>query len=156
MTPSEVTVGGDGILIQFRQYRITLMCDVEKMYHQFHVYESDILHFLRWKDGDLNQPACEFHMKVHLFGAASSSVCANYGLKHLATEHSELYLLGSQFVIRNFNVDGVISVKNAEKAIKVADEARKLCVIDGLWLHKFVSNKKIVLDSILTSDPVCS
>lgn len=92
-------------------------------------------------------------MKVHLFGAASSSGCANYGLKHLATENSELYPLGSQFVIRDFYVDdGVISGENAEEAIKVADEARKLCAIGGLWLHKFMSKSKIVLDSIPTSE----
>lgn len=41
----------NGILIQFRQYLIVLMCDVEKMYHQFHVNESDrdFLHFLWWE-----------------------------------------------------------------------------------------------------------
>jgi len=49
----------------------------------------------------------------------------NYGLKYLATENSELYPLGSQFVIRNFYEydDGVISVEN-EEAIKVVDEAQ--------------------------------
>ncbi len=131
------------------------MCDIEKMYHQFHVNESDrdFLHFLLWKDGNLNQPASEFRMKVHFFGATSSSGCANYGLKHLATENSELYPLGSQFVIKFFYVDdGVVSVESAEEAIKVAEEARKLCAISGLRLHKFVSNSKIVLDSIPTSE----
>ncbi|XP_067295957.1 uncharacterized protein [Pseudorasbora parva] len=147
----------NGILIRFRQHPIALMCDIEKMYHQFHVDESDrdFLRFLWWKDGNLNQPASEFRMKVHLFGATSSSGCANYGLKHLATENSNLYPFGSQFVIKNFYVDdGVISVENAEEAIKVADEARKLCAMGGLRLHKFVSNSKAVLDGIPTSERI--
>lgn len=49
-------------------------------------------------------------------------------------------------------IDGVISVENAEEAIKVADEGQKLCAMGGLRLHKFVSNSKIVLDSIPTSE----
>ncbi len=144
-----------GILIRFRQHPIALMCDIEKMYHQFHVDESDrdFLRFFWWKDGNINQPIYEFRMKVHLFGAASSSGCANYGLKHLATENSELYPLGSQFVLKNFYVDdGVISVEGVDQAIKVANEARKLCAIGGLRLHKFVSNNKVVLDSIPPSE----
>ncbi len=125
------------------------------MYHQFHVDESDrdFLRFFLWKDGNINQPIYEFRMKVHLFDAASSSGCANYGLKHLATENSELYPLGSQFVLKNFYVDdGVISVEGVDQAIKVANEARKLCAIGGLRLHKFVSNNKVVLDSIPPSE----
>nr|XP_055045825.1 uncharacterized protein LOC129431793 [Misgurnus anguillicaudatus] len=144
-----------GILIRFRQHPIALMCDIEKMYHQFHVDETDrdFLRFLWWKDGNINQPACEFRMKVHLFGAASSSGCANYGLKHLATENSQLYPLGSQFILKNFYVDdGVISVEDADQAIKIANEARKLCAIGGLRLHKFVSNNEAVLESIPVSE----
>lgn len=51
----------NGILIRFRQHPIALMCDVEKMYHQFHVSESDrdYLHFL-WKNGEFNQKPLEF------------------------------------------------------------------------------------------------
>lgn len=30
-----------GVLIQFRQRPIALMCDIEKMFHQFHVQEDD-------------------------------------------------------------------------------------------------------------------
>ncbi|KAI2644717.1 putative oxidoreductase virH [Labeo rohita] len=125
------------------------------MYHRFHVdeFDRDFLRFLWWKDGNINQPVCEFCMKVHLFGAASSSGCANYGLKHLATENSELYPLGSQFVLKYFYVDdGVISVEDADQAIKVANEAQKLCAIGGSRLHKFVSNSETMLESIPASE----
>nr|XP_021336928.1 uncharacterized protein LOC103910029 [Danio rerio]XP_021336929.1 uncharacterized protein LOC103910029 [Danio rerio] len=147
-----------GILIRFRQHPIALTCDVEKMYHQFHVDEPDrdFLRFLWWKNGDITQPVHEFRMKVHLFGAASSSGCANYGLKHLATENGELYPLGSQFLLKNFYVDdGVISVENVHEAIKVADEARRLCALGGLRLHKFLSNNELVLKGIPQSERMC-
>lgn len=45
-----------GILVRFRQHPVALMCDVEKMFHQFHVEEADrnYLRFLWWKNGRLN------------------------------------------------------------------------------------------------------
>ncbi|XP_048048490.1 uncharacterized protein LOC125269604 isoform X1 [Megalobrama amblycephala] len=145
----------NGILLRFRQHPIALMCDVEKMYHQFHVSRSDrdYLRFLWWKNGEINQRPLEFRMKVHIFGAASSSGCANFGLKHIASEYSHLYPLGSEFILRNFYVDdGVTSLKDTEMAIKVAEEARKLCATGGLRLHKFMSNDGAVLNSIPASE----
>lgn len=39
-----------GVLIRFCQHHIALMCDIEKMFHQFHVLENDrdYLRFLWW------------------------------------------------------------------------------------------------------------
>ncbi|KAI4885774.1 hypothetical protein NFI96_026651, partial [Prochilodus magdalenae] len=44
---------------------ITLMCDVEKMFHQFHVHETDrdSLRFLWWSNGDLGTEPKEFRMR---------------------------------------------------------------------------------------------
>lgn len=97
----------NGILLRFRQHPIALMCDVEKMIHQFHVSEPDrnYLRFLWWKEGDLERKPDMFRMKVPLFGAMSSPACANYGLKHLAQEYGNQYPLGAQFVMKNFYVD---------------------------------------------------
>lgn len=104
-----------GVLIRFRQHHVALMCDIEKMFHQFHVSEidRDYLRFLWWKNGNTDTPAQEFRMKVHLFGAVSSPACANYGLKQLAKEHSHTHPAGSQFIARDFYVDdGVTSVES--------------------------------------------
>ncbi|XP_077393414.1 uncharacterized protein LOC144030741 [Festucalex cinctus] len=144
-----------GVLIRFRQHPVALTCDIEKMFHQFHVDEADrnFLRFLWWKKGDLNSPPSEFRMKVHLFGAASSPGCANFGLKHLAKENSDHYPRGSQFIMRDFYVDdGLASIESTEEAIQLAREARKLCSMSGLRLHKFVSNDRDVLESIPPSE----
>lgn len=144
-----------GILVRFRQHPVALMCDVEKMFHQFHVEEADrnYLRFLWWKNGDLTLHPQEYRMKVHLFGATSSPGCANYGLKHLAKENECTYPLGSKFITTDFYVDdGVTSVASAEEAVQVAREARQLCASGGLRLHKFISNDRVVLDSIPISE----
>ncbi|XP_030208539.1 uncharacterized protein LOC115556311 [Gadus morhua] len=144
-----------GVLIRFRRYPVALMCDIEKMFHQFHVDEADrnYLRFLWWKQGDLNSPPSEFRMKVHLFGAASSPGCANFGMKHLAKENGDLYPKGSQFIMRDFYVDdGLTSAGSTEEAVQLAREARELCAMGGLRLHKFVSNERNVLESIPPSE----
>lgn len=85
-------------------------------------------------------------MTVHLFGAVSSPVCANYALKHLAKENSTTFQLGSQFIARDFYVDdGITSVKTEEDGMQLAQEARELCARGGLRMHKFVSNSSAVL-----------
>ena len=144
-----------GVLIRFRQHPIALMCDIEKMFHQFHVQEDDrnYLRFLWWKDGDTNTQPQEYRMKVHLFGAVSSPGCANYGLKYLAKENSLSHPIGSQFITRDFYVDdGVTSTDTVERAIQLAHEAREICAKGGLRLHKFVSNNHAVLQSIPSSE----
>ncbi|XP_058509227.1 uncharacterized protein LOC131475275 [Solea solea] len=140
-----------GVLIRFRQHHVALMCDIEKMFHQFHVCEADrdYLRFLWWKNGDLHADPQEFHMKVHLFGAASSPGCANYGLKQLAKDHETQFPLGSEFIMKDFYVDdGVTSTASVDEAIQLAKEAQELCSMGGLRLHKFVCNNRSVLDSI--------
>lgn len=115
-----------GILIRFRQHQIALMCDIEKMFHQFKVQKTDrdYLRFLWWKNGDLSTQPQEYRMTVHLFGAVSSPGCANYGLKHLPKEHNLSFPLGAQFIARDFYVDdGVTSVETVKGGIQLAREA---------------------------------
>ena len=144
-----------GVLIRFRQHQIALMCDIEKMFHQFKVQKTDrdYLRFLWWKNGDLSTQPQEYRMTVHLFGAVSSPGCANYGLKHLAKEHNLSFPLGAQFIARDFYVDdGVTSVETVKGGIQLAREAREICAKGGLRRHKFVSNNDTVLNSIPTSE----
>ncbi len=88
----------------------------------------------------------EYRMAVHLFGAASSPGCANFGLKHLARQHKAIYPLASTFVEKNFYVDdGLVSVPSIEEAKKLITESQELCKRGGLRLHKFNSNEEAAL-----------
>ncbi|XP_062573263.1 uncharacterized protein LOC134235177 [Saccostrea cucullata] len=131
------------------------MCDVEKMFHQFVVHEADrdFLRFLWWEDGNLDAEPKEYRMRVHLFGAASSPGCANYGLKFLAKSQEEQLQAASFFVQNNFYVDdGLTSVETEEEAIKLIQDAQILCANGGLRLHKFISNNKNVINSVAESE----
>ena len=55
----DLTNGLIGVLVRFRQERIALMCDVEKMFHQFRVDEKD-RNYIRFLDEKGLQNECPF------------------------------------------------------------------------------------------------
>ncbi|XP_014677999.1 PREDICTED: uncharacterized protein LOC106817812 [Priapulus caudatus] len=157
LTGPDLINGLVGVLSRFRKFPVALMCDVEKMFHQFHVdnADRDYLRFLWWENGDINSEPREYRMTVHLFGAASSPGCANYGLKHIAEKHGKEFAEASRFILRNFYVDdGLGSVQSSAKAIQLVRDTREICSTGGLRLHKFLSNSREVLESIPESERV--
>lgn len=71
-----------GVLCRFHKHPIAVICDIEKMFHRFHMSPEDRDYFrsLWWENGDKNSEPKEYRIKVHLFGAASSPGWANYGM----------------------------------------------------------------------------
>jgi hypothetical protein len=131
------------------------MCDIEKMFHQFLVKDTDrdYLRFLWWENGDTDTRPLEYRMRVHLFGAASSPGCANYALKHLARSQQDNLPLASQFIQQDFYVDdGLTSTQSEQEAIQLVRDAQQLCANGGLRLHKFISNSLNVINSINPSE----
>ncbi|KAE8629989.1 hypothetical protein XENTR_v10000654 [Xenopus tropicalis] len=155
LTGPDLTNMLSGVLGRFRKYPIAVMCDIEKMFHRFHVKEEDrdFLRFLWWENGNTNTEPVEYRMKVHLFGAASSPGCANYGMKHLANQNEGNYPSAANFIKKNFYVDdGLVSLQSADSAIKLVKETQELCTKGNLRLHKFISNSREVLESIRESE----
>ncbi|XP_028316746.1 uncharacterized protein LOC114471941 [Gouania willdenowi] len=138
-----------GVLCRFRKGPIAIMCDIERMFHQFHVLKEhqDYLRFLWWDNGNLNSKPLVYRMRVHLFGAASSPGCSNFGLKYLASQGCGKFSKESiEFIQRSFYVDdGLISVESPAEAIHLVKESVSLCKTGNLRLHKFVSNSKDVV-----------
>ncbi|XP_063872995.1 uncharacterized protein LOC135107264 [Scylla paramamosain] len=139
-----------GVLCRFRQESIALVCDIEAMYHQVKVNPEhrDMLRFLWWENGDLNNEIAEYRMTAHLFGATSSPSVANFALKKAADD----YGCGSdaaKFVRNNFYVDdGLKSVATMNEAVTLIQQSKELCYKGGFNLHKFLSNNKDVLAAI--------
>lgn len=68
LTGPELTNTLLGVLCRFRRGPVAFMCDIERMFHQFHVNacDQDYLRFLWWENGDLETPFTVYRMKVHL------------------------------------------------------------------------------------------
>jgi hypothetical protein len=140
-----------GVLCRFRKHPIAVVCDIEAMFHQFHMKreDRDYLRFLWWEGGDTSKEPRSFRMNVHVFGATSSPGCANFGLKYLSKLHANQYPLAAPFLQHDFYVDdGITSLTSVDQAIKLVNEARELCSEGGLHLHKFMSNSRLVLEKI--------
>ena len=69
-----------GVLTRFREELVAFMSDIEAMFYQVSVplADCDALRFLWWPQGNLSEEPEEYEMRVHLFGGASSSNCANF------------------------------------------------------------------------------
>ncbi len=155
LTGPDLTNALTGVLCRFREHKIAIACDVEKMFHRFHVSpdDRDFLRFLWWENGNTEKEPKEYRMRVHIFGAASSPGCANYGMKYLASKYEKDYPLAASFIRKHFYVDdGLVSVNSIEKANKLVKEAQEVLAKGKLCLHKFVSNSRKVLSSIPESE----
>ncbi|XP_041484991.1 uncharacterized protein LOC121431537 isoform X2 [Lytechinus variegatus] len=152
----DMTNGLLGVLCRFRQEDVAVMADIKSMFHQFYVpaEDRDMLRFLWWEDGDSTKQVIEYRMMVHLFGAASSPSCANFGLKRAANDGEEEFGEAAANYIRNeFYVDdGLKSVSSVEEAVSLMKAAQNICSKAGLHLHKIMSNKKEVLESFPIED----
>ena len=77
-----------GILLRFRLRRVPISADIEKMFHQVRMMESDrpYVSFI-WR---LEQPD-KYRMIVHVLGAVSSLTSCQFVLNHCPEENSSTY-----------------------------------------------------------------
>ncbi|XP_043211405.1 uncharacterized protein LOC122375894 [Amphibalanus amphitrite] len=141
-----------GILVRFREAPVAFSGDIEGMFHQVRVNPEhrDLLRFLWWDNGDLNEQPREYRMCTHLFGATSSPAVALFALKKTAATYGEEFSPeAASFVERNFYIDdGVASTKTTEEAVQLIQDAAGLCLKGGFKLHKFTSNDRDVLKAL--------
>lgn len=133
-----------GVLTRFRQEPVAVMADIEAMYHQARVDEEhrDLLRFLWWPAGDIEQSHVEYRMKVHPFGATSSPSCACYALRKTAEDNSQnIAPEVISAVCNNFYVDDLLkSLTSEREAVIMVKKIIELCQRGGFKLNKWMSN----------------
>ena len=77
------------VLLRFRREEIAVVADIEAMFHQVRMLESDrdVLRFLWWEKGDIGKSPKEYRMCVHLFGATSLPCCSGKALRQTADDN---------------------------------------------------------------------
>ena len=145
-----------GVLIRFRQEPVTVVVDIEGMFHQVRVdpNDCDALRFLWWPNGNLQAEPEEYRMKKHIFGATSSPTCANFCLKKTATlNQADFDTETVRTVIKNMYVDDLMkSVNTNDLAIRLVNQLREILAKGGFRLRKWLSNNRKVLEEIPESD----
>lgn len=141
-----------GVLTRFRHHSIALMSDIEAMYYQVKVppEDTDLLRFLWWPNGDVNEPLQEYKMVVHLFGATSAPSCAIYALRKTAEDAKDVMAPSVvNAVLNHFYVDDcLMSVSEEKEACAMVKDLTTLCGKGGFHLSKWMSNSRAVLASI--------
>ena len=145
-----------GVLIRFREEPVAIVADIESMFHQTGVdpKDCDVLRFLWWENGDLQEEATEYRMVRHVFGATSSPSIANLCLKKAASANREEFDQETVRTIeRNMYVDDLMkSTRSTESAIVLVGQLIKLMKNSGFRLTKWLSNDRGVISGIPESE----
>jgi transposase InsO family protein len=144
-----------GVLFRFRQGKIAIVGDIEKMFLQVKVSpeDADSLRFLWWEDSVDDVPSV-YQMLRHIFGAADSPSCCNFILKRTADDCRG-----------NFNEETIESVKKecyvddylksldlTSGAIDMRRDVTSVVATGGFHLTEWMSNSRSVLASIPESE----
>tara|TARA_B110000881_G_scaffold142907_1_gene126249 strand:- start:157 stop:5301 length:5145 start_codon:yes stop_codon:yes gene_type:complete len=140
-----------GVVCRFRKHPIALMADIEAMFNQVKVTQSDrdFLRFLWWPEGDLSKPPSTYRMTTHLFGAKSSPSCCNFALKQTASDNTNCSEKVIYTIRDNFYVDDCLtSVPTPVEAISLIKDLSPVLQSGGFRLTKWGSNDRRVLESV--------
>ena len=128
-----------GVLLRFRQRRFPISADIKAMYHQVRVAEEDqpALRFL-WRGADRQKPPDTYQMRVHVFGAASSSCAVNYALQKCAADNELEFPEAAAAVNSRFYVDDYLdSLDTEEEAEAMVASLTSLLKRGGFDLTKW-------------------
>ena len=136
----------DQILIRFRSYRVALTGDIQKMYREILLAQSDQqYHRFLWRS-QVDQPIREYVMNRVTFGVASSPYLAVQTLQQTASDFGQ-GCLGTEYHIHNsFYVEG--GADSVGEAVALQKEITSALTKGGFSLRKFRSNSPTVLAAI--------
>nr|CAH8874594.1 unnamed protein product [Trichobilharzia regenti] len=141
-----------GLLLRFRKFTVAVAADIEEMFLQVKVPESDRDHlrFLWFDDGPCGKVS-EYRMTVHPFGATSSPFCANFALRKAVSTFGSNDLL--DVIDCCFYVDDCLASFDDDKsAVRFATSITEVLAKAGFRLTKWVSNSLDVLKHIDPED----
>ncbi|XP_049865132.1 uncharacterized protein LOC126366187 [Pectinophora gossypiella] len=139
------------ILIRFRQHKFVLTGDIQKMYRQILINESQRqLQLIVWRD-DESKPLEVLQLNTVTYGTASAPFLSTRCLLQLALECSNQDI--SEIIKQDIYMDDLLTGADYEDDLKrILEEVTRELHSGGFPLHKFRSNcPQIFEDSTLTN-----
>lgn len=141
------------ILLRFRQYKYILSGDIEKMYRQVLVRESDRnLQLILWRNEE-DQPLRTFQLNTVTYGFASASFLSTRCIWQLGEECDDPKI--KQIIQKDFYCDDLLTGANSDSELRhiqhsVSEQLSKGC----FNLRKYRSNLPDILpaDSSISTD----
>ena len=129
------------VSLRFRRHAFAVSADIESMFLQVGVPESDrpSIRFL-WRE-DPNSELVVYQYTRHIFGAKDSPTCANYALRQTAEDNRSELPEAASFVEKNFYMDDYLgSFPSTAECLQRSRELTCLLRKGGFKLTKFVGN----------------
>ncbi|XP_061710281.1 uncharacterized protein LOC133520037 [Cydia pomonella] len=139
------------ILIRFRQHKFVVTSDVQKMYRQIYVTESQrSLQQILWRS-DTSQPIKQYKLNTVTYGTSSAPYLATRCLVQLGQECAEKNV--SETILHDFYVDDYIS-GNDDKATLLETCRGVIKTLESAHFHlrKWRSNAPSLLDNLVADN----
>ena len=141
MTGPDLLLNLVGMILRFREEYCALSADIESMFLQVKVPDSDAkcLRFIWRKNSDDVLKIYEYTR--HIFGAKSSPTCASYALQRTISDNESSFPVSALKAKSSFYMDDfIISCPSKEEALELKKDTIKLTACGGFNLTKWVSN----------------
>nr|XP_034194643.1 uncharacterized protein LOC117610904 [Osmia lignaria] len=130
------------IIMRFRLHNVVLAADIQKMYRQIRVRDSDAIYqkiLWRWNDDEALRV---FRLNTVTQGTAPAPFLAARTLHQLANDHGNEYPQAAAILKNDFYVDDLLSgAATIQEALKLKNQLIELLNLGGFQLHKWASNK---------------
>ncbi|XP_076294560.1 uncharacterized protein LOC143215865 [Lasioglossum baleicum] len=129
------------IILRWRRFRFAFSADVEKMYRQIRVHESDqIFQRIVWRP-DVSVPVQEYALTTVTYGLACAPFLAIRCMHQLASDEGDNFPLARDVLVRETYVDDILSGANdLQTAQEKVRQLQGLLKAGGFALKKWVAN----------------
>jgi len=135
------------LLLRFRMHKIAVTADIEKMYRQIILHDSDFQRIV-WRNSPF-EPIQDFRLTRVAYGTASAPYLAIKCLQQLAVEEADNFPLASKATLKDFYVDDLMSgAGSTTEAQELQVQLIQMLTSGGFILRKWASNCNEFLDSI--------
>lgn len=137
------------ILLRFRQHKLVITADIEKMYRMIWVSEPDAkFQNILWRR-NTNDPMQQFQLKTLTYGTASASYLSTRCLKELSIMLRNEHLQASSAIKDDIYVDDLMTGGNSvEEVIAIKNVVVKIMKSVGMKLHKWSSNNSVICQEL--------
>lgn len=130
------------ILISFRQFRIGIAADIEKMYRQVLIDKEDRKYQkIIWRYND-TEPIRIYQLNTITYGHACAPHCAIRALAQCAHDHENIYPRAAKLVKNDFYVDDLLTgAHDMREANRIKNDVTMLLRRGGFNITKWKTNE---------------
>lgn len=141
------------LIIGWRKYAIGITADIEKMYRQIYIDESQTdLQRIIWRNSP-RQKLQEYKLLTISYGTANAPYLAIRTLQQLAKDEEERYPIAAEIIRKEFYVDDLLSgADDVDAATKSYYEISSALNAGGFHLRKWKSNSEDFMKIIPEAD----